>query len=94
MLKLNIKNETSRLRSVILGTAKSSGPIPKVEEAYDPKSRENIIAGTYPNEEDMIKEMEAVAAVFNKYNIEVFRPEIIKDYNQIFARALDAGALI
>ena len=86
MLKLNIKNETSRLRAVILGTAKSSGPIPTVGEAYDPKSREHIIAGTYPNEEDMIKEMEAVAEVFNKYNIQVFRPEIIKDYNQIFSR--------
>jgi len=34
----------------------------------------------------MIKEMDAVAEVFNKYNIQVFRPEIIKDYNQIFAR--------
>ena len=86
MLKLNIKNETSRLRAVILGTAKSSGPIPTVGEAYDPKSREHIIARTYPNEEDMIKEMDAVAEVFNKYNIQVFRPEIIKDYNQIFAR--------
>jgi len=86
MLKLNIKNETSRLRAVILGIAKSSGPIPTVEEAYDPKSREHIIAGTYPKEEDMIKEMEAVVEVFKKYDIQVYRPEIIKDYNQIFAR--------
>ena len=77
MLKLNVKNETSRLRAVVLGTAVSNGPTPKVEEAYDPKSLEHIIAGTYPIEEDMVKEMEAVAAVFKKYNVQVFRPKII-----------------
>jgi len=86
MLKLNIKNETSRLRAVVLGTAKSNGPIPTIEEAYDPKSVLHIKAGTYPKEEDMIKEMEAVADVFKKYDVEVFRPKIIKDYNQIFSR--------
>jgi len=85
-LKLNIKNETSRLRAVVLGTAQSNGPTPTVEEAYDPKSLEHIKAGTYPVEKDMIKEMEAVAAVFDKYNVDVFRPELIEDYNQIFAR--------
>lgn len=83
---LNIKNETSRLRAVILGTAKSNGPTPSVEDCYDPKSREHVLAGTYPVEEDMIKEMEAVAAVLKKYDVEVYRPEIIKDYNQIFSR--------
>ncbi|MCK7591985.1 arginine deiminase family protein [Subsaxibacter sp. CAU 1640] len=85
-LKLNIKNETSRLRAVVLGTAQSNGPTPTIEEAYDPKSLEHIKAGTYPVETDMIKEMEAVAAVFDKYNVQVFRPELIEDYNQIFAR--------
>jgi N-dimethylarginine dimethylaminohydrolase len=86
MIKLNIKNETSRLRAVVLGTAKSNGPIPTIEEAYDPKSVEHIKAGTYPKEEDMIKEMEAVAEVLKKYDVEVFRPKIIENYNQIFSR--------
>ena len=86
MLKLNIKNETSRLRALVLGTAVSNGPIPTIEEAYDPKSMVHIKAGTYPNEEDMIKEMEAVVEVFKKYDIKVYRPEVIKDCNQIFAR--------
>ncbi len=85
-MKLNIKNETSRLRAVILGTAKSNGPTPKVEDCYDPKSREHVLAGIYPIEEDMVKEMEAVAAVLKKYDVEVYRPEIIEDYNQIFSR--------
>jgi N-dimethylarginine dimethylaminohydrolase len=86
MLNLNIKNETSRLRTVVLGTAKSNGPTPRVEDAYDPKSIEHIKAGTYPIEEDMVKEMEAVAQVFEKYQVKVFRPEIIKGCNQVFTR--------
>ena len=86
MLQLNIKNETSRLRAVILGTAKSNGPVPKVADCYDPKSAQHVLAGTYPKEEDMILEMEAVAKVFKKYNVQVFRPDEIQNYNQIFSR--------
>lgn len=86
MLKLNIKSETSTLKAVVLGTAASNGKTPEYIDAYDPKSAEHIEAGTYPTEENMVKEMEAVAAVFKKYNVQVFRPKIIEDYNQIFTR--------
>ncbi|WP_117879367.1 dimethylarginine dimethylaminohydrolase family protein [Aureibaculum luteum] len=86
MLKLNIQNETSRLRAVVLGIANSNGPAPSVEEAYDPKSIEHILAGTYPKQEDMILEMEALDAVFKKYDVHVFRPKSIENYNQIFTR--------
>lgn len=92
MLQLNVKNETSRLKAVVLGSAISNGPTPTVEEAYDPKSLEHIIAGTYPVEEDMVSEMEAFNQVFQKYNVQVFRPEIIENYNQIFSR--DIGFVI
>lgn len=92
MLPLHINNETSRLKAVVLGTAFSNGPTPKVEEAYDPKSLEHILAGTYPFETDMIKEMEAFLCVFEKYDVKVYRPEIICDYNQIFSR--DIGFVI
>ena len=78
-MKLNIQNETSRLKSVILGIAESIGPVPS-------KSVQHIKAGTYPKESDMVKEMEAVAAVFKKYDVKVYRPKVIKDYNQIFSR--------
>ena len=86
MIKLNVKNETSRLKAVVLGISKSNGPIPKVEECYDPKSIQHVLAGTYPKEADMILEMEAVAAILEKYNVEVFRPNMIENYNQIFSR--------
>ena len=86
MLDLNIHDETSRLKAVVLGTAESSGPVPKPEEAYDPKSLEHILAGTYPAEADMVREMEGFAAVLRKYGVQVFRPEVIEDCNQIFSR--------
>ncbi|ALM07854.1 cytochrome C biogenesis protein CcmF [Sediminicola sp. YIK13] len=86
MLHLNVTDETSRLRAVLLGTAESCGPVPTPEEAYDPKSLEHILAGTYPKEEDMVKEMEAFAAVFEKYGVKVYRPKVFKDVNQIFSR--------
>lgn len=92
MLHLNVKNETSRLRAVIVGTATSNGPTPTESEAYDPKSLEHIKAGTYPVEADMVKEMDALAKVFEKYDVKVYRPEIIQDYNQIFSR--DIGFVI
>ncbi|MEO7975808.1 arginine deiminase family protein [Flavobacterium sp.] len=92
MLQLNIKNETSRLRAVILGSAFHNGPTPVAEEAYDPKSLEHIKAGTYPVEKDMVTEMDAFNKVFQKYDVTVYRPEIIENYNQIFAR--DIGFVI
>lgn len=85
-MKLHITDEISRLRAVILGTAESNGPTPKLEDAYDPKSAEHIMAGTYPIEGDMIRELEGVADVLKKYDVTVYRPKVIKDYNQIFAR--------
>jgi N-dimethylarginine dimethylaminohydrolase len=92
MLKLNIKNETSRLRMVVLGTAESNGDTPTIEEAYDPKSLEHILAGTYPVEKDMILEMEAFNKVFEKYDVTVLRPKVMENYNQIFTR--DIGFVI
>nr|WP_315177723.1 arginine deiminase family protein [uncultured Flavobacterium sp.] len=92
MLELNIKNETSRLRAVVLGSAVNNGPMPKVEDAYDPKSLEHIIAGTYPQEKDMVNEMKAFNTVLKKYNVTVYRPEMIENYNQIFTR--DIGFVI
>jgi len=85
-LKLNIHDETSPLRAVILGTAVSTGPVPKIEHAYDPKSIEHIKAGTYPKEIDMVREMEALNEMFQSYAVQVFRPQILNGYNQIFTR--------
>jgi N-dimethylarginine dimethylaminohydrolase len=86
MLQLNVNDEISPLKAIVLGIAKSSGPVPTAEEAYDPKSLEHILAGTYPKESDMVQEMEAFRKVFEKYNVKVFRPEVLENCNQIFSR--------
>ena len=86
MLQLKVNDETSRLRAVVLGTAENCGPTPTPEEAYDPKSLEHILAGTYPKEKDMIEEMDAFAKVFTKYGVKVFRPKVLENCNQIFSR--------
>ncbi|NJB37284.1 dimethylarginine dimethylaminohydrolase family protein [Croceivirga sp. JEA036] len=85
-MNLNVVDEIGQLKAVVLGTAISNGPIPTLEEAYDPKSMEHIKAGTYPIEEDMVKEMTAFETVLKKYGVTVYRPTIIKDCNQIFSR--------
>jgi N-dimethylarginine dimethylaminohydrolase len=92
IIPLKIENETSSLKSVILGIANNNGPIPKPEDCYDPKSKQHVLAGTYPKEKDMIAEMDAFNAVLVKHNVKVYRPEILENVNQIFAR--DIGFVI
>ncbi len=91
-MHLHIINETSKLKAVILGTAASNGPVPEIEDCYDPKSIENILGGTYPKESDMVMEMNAFEEVLRKYGVTVYRPIVLKDVNQIFAR--DIGFVI
>lgn len=86
MLQLHVKNETARLRAVVLGIAEKSGKQPEAHEAYDPKSLEHILAGTYPVEADLVAEMEAFLQILEKHEVQVYRPSMIEDVNQIFAR--------
>ncbi len=85
-LSILVKDETATLEAVVLGIAADFGGTPKLEDAYDPKSKEHIKAGTFPVEKDILVEMAAFEAVFKKYNIEVYRPENINNYNQVFSR--------
>ncbi|CAI9680797.1 amidinotransferase [Elizabethkingia anophelis] len=85
-MKLNIKNETGRLKSVVLGQPQSMGDTPELKDSYDAKSYQSIKKEIYPVEKDIISEMNAFEKVLHKYDVEVFRPEIIKDYNQVFSR--------
>lgn len=85
-MKLNIKNETGKLKSVVLGQPNSMGADPSLEEAYDAKSYHTIQHGTYPKENDIIHEMTEFEKILKKYDVDVYRPEIIEDYNQVFAR--------
>lgn len=85
-MKLNIKNETAKLKTVVLGQPKSMGGTPTLEKSYDAKSYHSIQNNIYPKEEDIISEIQGFEAVLHKHGVEVLRPNIIKDYNQVFAR--------
>ncbi|WP_027376543.1 dimethylarginine dimethylaminohydrolase family protein [Kaistella palustris] len=85
-MNLNITNETAPLKSVVLGLPNSPGAIPALEESYDAKSYHSLVNGIYPSEEGIISEMDAFEKVLKKYDVEVYRPHLIKEYNQVFAR--------
>jgi N-dimethylarginine dimethylaminohydrolase len=86
LYQLNISNETNPLKSVVLGQPQSNGPAPSLAEAYDAKSYHSVQNKIYPQEADIIAEMQAFEAVLLKHGVEVLRPDIIADYNQVFAR--------
>ena len=88
----NVINEHNQLKAVIVGTAESWGADPSPEKAVDPKSREHILAGTYPIESDVKEELEALAEILNSEGVIVYRPEIVNELNQVFAR--DVGVVI
>ena len=85
-MKLNIKNETGKLKSVVLGQPNSMGGVPNLEESYDAKSYHTLQNGNYPVENDIISEMNAFELILKKYEVEVLRPAVIQNYNQVFAR--------
>jgi len=86
MIPIFIQDETSPLEAVVLGTAESPGPVPMLDDTYDPKSREHILAGTYPKEGDLVHEMAQVESILNAYKVKVYRPKVLDNYNQIFSR--------
>lgn len=91
-MNLNVKNETSQLKAVVLGQPGSLGKSPMPEETYDAKSYESVMLDVYPNEESVYKEMSAFEKVLLKYNVQVFRPWTLENCNQVFAR--DVGFVI
>jgi N-dimethylarginine dimethylaminohydrolase len=92
MIKPAVRNETSRLRTVVLGLADDFGGTPSLHDVYDPKSKEHILAGTYPDQASISHEMKHLEEVFHKYGVKLLRPDNIPGVNQIFAR--DIGFVI
>jgi len=86
MIPVKVLDESAPLEAVVLGTAKSFGGTPSLKHTYDPKSRKHVVNGTFPIESDLIREMEGVAKIFEKYGVEVYRPNVIEGLNQIFSR--------
>ena len=86
MMSLKINNEYAQLKTVVLGIAKDFGGTPKIDDCYDPKSREYVKNGNFPVEESLVNELNQFLKVFKKYNVDVLRPDNIKNLNQVFSR--------
>jgi N-dimethylarginine dimethylaminohydrolase len=88
MKKINPKiySETGRLKTVILGIPDDIGPVPILENCYDPKSKESVKNGLYPTEKELKTEMNAFSEVLERHGVTVIRPEVLAACNQVFAR--------
>ncbi len=92
MIDIHINNESSILHSVVLGIPDSLGGTPRLEQAYDARSKESIRMDIYPLEKDLIREMNGFLEVLEKHQIQVFRPDLLSNTNQVYAR--DIGFVI
>lgn len=91
-MQLRIKNETDRLKSVVLGRANDLGNPPNLQDVFDAKSFESVQNHTYPVENDLIQEMQQFENVLLKHGVQVLRPDNLENVNQVFAR--DIGFVI
>ena len=91
-MRLNVQNETAQLQTVVLGRAESNGADPTIDQTFDAKSYDSVKHNDYPKEEDLIAEMSEFEQVLKKYNVEVLRPTLIENCNQVFSR--DVGFVI
>lgn len=92
MIQPFVNNEFSKIKRVVLGIANNFGGCPLIADAYDPKSKEHIINGTFPKEDDIKNELEQFLHVLNKHDVDVLRPKNLFNCNQIFTR--DVGFVI
>ena len=91
-MKLFVKNETSRLKSVLLGNANNIEKKPNIYQTYDPLSIINLKRGTYPKKCDLIKELNSYKKALEINGVDVYELDSIPNCNQIFAR--DIGFVI
>ena len=91
-MKLFLKNETSRLKSVLLGNANNIEKKPNIYQTYDPLSIINLKRGTYPKKSDLIKELDSYKKALEINGVDVYELDSVPNCNQIFAR--DIGFVI
>ena len=91
-MKLSINDETSRLKTVLLGNAKNIEKIPTIHQTYDPSSIINLKRGTYPEKSDLVKELKSYKKSLELNGVDVYELDNVPNCNQIFAR--DIGFVI
>ena len=91
-MKFSIKNEFGNLKKVVLGIGRDSGGVPKINEVYDPHSKKNVLEKNYPNENDIISNLNEFKNILLNYKVNVIEPSNISSTNQVFTR--DIGFVI
>lgn len=84
-LEWHIRNEWAPLQSVVVGIGEGLGGPPDLAATYDPKTREHVLAGTFPVEREVAEELHGLARLFSERGIRVYRPESL-GFDQVFAR--------
>jgi len=91
-LKFSINNEFGNLKKVVLGLGNDSGGVPKINEVYDPHSKKNVLEKNYPNENDIISNLNDFKNILLNHKVNVIEPFNICSTNQVFTR--DIGFVI
>jgi len=91
-LKFSINNEFGNLKKVVLGLGNDSGGVPKINEVYDPHSKKNVLEKNYPNENDIISNLNDFKNILLNHKVNVIEPLNICSTNQVFTR--DIGFVI
>lgn len=86
-----IVNEWSPLQQVLVGIGRGMGTAPALENTYDPKSREHVLAGTYPTEASVRIELTEFRTLIASFGVKVLTPPEL-GLNQVFTR--DIGFVI
>lgn len=88
-LDLCIKNETSRLKSVLVGIAQDINPI---VHHNNPKITDSVNRGLFPSENELVTNIRTFVNALEENGVEVLRPQNIPGNTQIFTR--DIGFVI
>ena len=91
-MKFSINNEFGSLKKVVLGLGNDSGGVPKINEVYDPHSKKNVLEKNYPNENDIISNLNDFKNILLNHKVNVIEPFNICSTNQVFTR--DIGFVI
>ena len=86
-----VVDEWSALQRVLVGIGRGMGAAPALESTYDPKSREHVLAGTYPTEASVRQELTEFRGLISSFGVEVLTPPEL-GLNQVFTR--DIGFVI
>ena len=86
-MNLNINNETSKLKEVLIGNSYNFKSPLNFRDLYDPTSLLNYLKGKYPNKFRLQSQLSELKKILIKYGVTVHELDT-EDTNQIFARDL------